>query len=368
MEINTSTLWLIATITLVVIFGLVWAYIMLKQKLPKMAEEDRWFTTVKKGKIKALKMAGRITGYYGNLADLGMHVERKTGKVVPGKDTELESSELWKEFGVIWLGFGGSVYEYPFRKMEMIDGKVVEVKTNASSIFLKNRFIVSVEDAETKEMVPTKIVAQLITETVHAGLSLNFSNWIGVVEAQVKSACRDFIATVGLRDLTKEQLEKNGKLFEYVMTLNNSGTGNTGLPEQIGQKIIGFSVISLEISDESVKETVQSQELAEERKKGKIADAEGDKRVKIITAQADLEKSKLDAEGIKVTGTARNEILQKTAKLLGKAGAGNLERSRTIAGAIKEFNGKALSLGGNGTSFFVGDNETPEGNTKRGEK
>ena len=356
----TTSRWWFASIILVVVVGLIGAWIWLKENLPLIAgkENPEWFVTVKKGKIIAIKVAGRIVGYYGNLFDLEKRVDRKTGQILPGKDDVLEKSMLWKEFGAIWMGFGGSLYTYPFEKMDIVEDKIIKIKTTASSIFLKNRFIVSVDDAETKEMIAIKIVIQLITETVHAGLSLNYDNWISVIKKQVESACRDFIATKGLREITKEQLEKGGELFNYIMDLNDSNAGNTGLPDQIGQKIIAFSVISLEIADPEVKKAVQSEEVAKEEVKGMIARANGEATVIQTIATAKLEQSRKEAEGIKVIGNAKNNNVERASKLLGKQGAENLEKTRALANALENLPGlKALSFGAGGSSLLIGDSE-----------
>jgi hypothetical protein len=364
----TNEMWLFLSVVLAVAGIFIFAWIWLKENLPLIAgrEDPKLFTTVKKGKIIAIKVAGKITGYYGNLADQGKHVDRETGKVLDGKDDELESSFLWQEFGVIWMGFGGSVYQYPFEKMDMVDGTIQKIKTTASSIFLKNRFIVMVDDAETKEMVAIKLVAQLITETVHAGLSLDYDNWISVVESQVKSACRDFIAAKdgGLREITKEQLEGNGELFKYVKALNGN-VGNPGLPEQIGQNIVGFSVMTLEIADEGVKNALQSGEIATEKMKGKVIDAEAEAAVIGKIAAANLEKAKKEAEGIEAIGNARNKILKETTKLVYKKGAERLEETRAMAEAVGKFPGKALSLGAGNIPVILGDSEEKD---KKGEK
>ena len=350
----SNEMWWFLSAILFIAVAVVWAWIWLKENLPLMAENDNFFTTVKKGKIKAIKIAGKIVGYFGNLFDQNKCAKRDTGKIIEGKDNDLENSFLWKHFGVIWMGFGGSVYTYPFEKMDIIDGKIVPIKTTASSIFLKNRFIVTVDDAETLEMIPIKLVAQLITETVDAGLSLNYDNWINVIEGQVKSACRDFIALKDVRVITQEQLEKEGELFKCVMNLN-ANIGNKSLEEQIGQKIIGFSVISLEVTDKSVKDALQSKEIADEKQKGKIANAEGDAKVIEIDAEAKLKAKKKEAEGITAIGEARNKVLKTTAEILNKKAAEKLEETRALAEGIKEFKGKALSFGGTGIPFIVAD-------------
>lgn len=348
--------WWLSSVILIIVVACVFAYIWVwaQKNLPLVAEKDKLFTTIKKGKIKVVKKAGKIVGYYSNLFDQGKYAKRDTGEIVVGSDKDLEHDFWWKNFGVIWIGFGGSVYTYPFEKMDIVDGDITKIKTTASSIFLKNRFVVTVEDAETKEMVPIKLVAQLITETKNAGLSLNYDNWINVVESQVKSACRDFIALKGLREITLEQLESaDSKLFTYIMSLNTD-SGNKSLEKQIGQEIIEFSLISLEISDQSVKNAVQSGEVADEANIGKIKNAEGDATVMEKLADAKLKASLKEAEGIKAIGNARNEILEKTAELITKKGAGELEKTRALAYAIEKSNMKALSFGG-GASFIIGD-------------
>jgi hypothetical protein len=346
--------WFLSAILIVVLL-LVVSYIWTKENLPKMAENDQWFTTVKKGRIKAVKMSGKIVGYYGNLSDDGLYVDKYTGEIKVGNDPELGKSSLWKEFGAIWLDFGGTVYSYPFEKMDMVNGKIERITPTASSIFLKNRFIVIVDDAETSEMIPITLVAQLIVKTTHAGRALNYDNWISVIESQVKSACRDYIAGLGLREVTKEKLESGGKLFATVKSLNGGSVGNPSLDAQIGQEIVGFSVIDLSISDESVKKAVQSKEIADEEIKGKEAHLtfDQDRIEKLAEAeyQADLKKAK----GIVAIGTANNDVLEKTAKIITKKGAERLEKTRLLATGIEKFSGKAFSFGSGSVPFIIGD-------------
>lgn len=331
------------------------AYIWLRENLPEMADKSQLFTTVKKGKIKLVKVAGKVVGYYGNLFDQNKRAERLTGKILDGIDVELQESFWWKYFGVIWIGFGGSVYEYPFEKMDMVNGEIIKIKTTACSIFIKNRFTISIYDAKTSEMIPMKLIAQVIVETKHAGLSLNFDNWIQVAEAQVKSACRDFISTKKMRDVTKEQLEKGSELFKCVMDLNKSDSGNIGLKDQVGQEIIGFSVIHMEISDKQLNDAVQSEGVADEKMRGKVKDAMSDAEVIKIKAAVNLIATEKEADGIKAIGYAKNEVLKGTADLITPKGAEELEKTRALSDAIKGHDGTLVL--GEGTGIIIGNDE-----------
>lgn len=302
-----------------------------------------------------VKLAGKVVGYYGNLSDLNKRANRSTGEIVDKIDTDLEESFWWKHFGVIWIGFGGSVYEYPFEKMDMVNGEIKKIKTTACSIFIKNRFTISIYDAKTSEMVLIKLIAQLIVETKHSGLSLNYDNWIQVVEAQVKSACRDFISTQKLRDITKEQLEKGGELFKCVMDLNKSTSGNMSLKEQVGQEIIGFSVIQMEICEKEIRDAVQSEGVAEEKIKGKLKEAMGDAKITEIKAVGNLIATQKEADGIKAIGEAKNEVLKETVNLITPKGAEELEKAKALSDAIKGHVGTLIL--GEGTGIILGNDE-----------
>lgn len=354
-QLSSNEMWWSFEIILFEVLIPLFAYIWLRENLPEMAEKSQLFTTVKKGKIKLVKVAGKVIGYYGNLSDQNKRANRSTGEIVDLIDIDLEESFWWKYFGVIWIGFGGSVYEYPFEKMDMVNGEIRKVKTTAGSIFLKNRFIISIYDAKTSEMFLIKIVAQLIVETKNAGLSLNYDNWIHVIEAQVKSACRDFISTQKLRDITKEQLEKGGELFKCVMDLNKSASGNMGLKEQIGQEIIGFSVVHMEICDEEVKDAVLSEGVADEKKRGELKDALGDAKITEIKAMGNLLATQKEADGIRAIGDAKNEVLKETADLITPKGAEELEKTRALSEAIGEHDGTLVF--GEGTGIIIGNDE-----------
>ncbi len=358
-SLTSNQMWWMFEFMLFEILIPLFVYVWLRENLPEMAEKSQLFTTVKKGKIKLVKVAGRVVGYYGNLSDQKKRANRSTGEIVDLIDTDLEESFWWKYFGVIWIGFGASVYEYPFEKMDEVDGEIKKIKTIAGSIFLKNRFIVSVEDVKTSDMFTVRLVIQLMVETKNAGLSLNYDNWIHIIEAQVKSACRDFISTQKLRDVTKEQLEKGEELFKCVMSLNKSGAGNIGLKDQIGQEIIGFSMMRIDILDKDVLGTMQSEGVATEKMKGKIKDAIGDARAVEIKAIGDLIASKKEADGIKAVGSARNEVLKVTADLITPKGAEELEKIRALSEGIKEHEG-TLSLGGDKGIILGDDSRKPK--------
>jgi urease gamma subunit len=330
-------------------------YVWLRENLPEMADNGQLFTTVKKGKIKLVKIAGKGVGYYGNLSDLNKRAIRSTGEIVDGIDTDLEESFWWKYFGVIWIGFGGSIYEYPFEKMDMVNGEIKKIKTTACSIFIKNRFTISIYDAKTSEMILIKLIAQVIVETKHAGLSLNYDNWIQVAEAQVKSTCRDFISIQKLRDITKEQLEKGGELFRCVMDQNKSTSGNISLKEQIGQEIIGFSIILMEICDKEIRDAVQSEGIAEEKIKGRLKEAMGDAKITEIKAIGNLIATQKEADGIKAIGDAKNEVLKGTADLITPKGAEELEKTKALSDAIKGHEGTLVF--GEGTGIIIGNDE-----------
>ncbi len=359
---------------LVVTMVLVYVYVWLKENLPLIAlkERPRLFGTVKKGKTILIKTAGKImggaNGYYSNLPDLNKHADRITGKMMPGRDEELENSFWWKRFGVIWMGFGGSIHEYWYEKMDVVNGKIVPIKTMAGSIWDKNSLVVQVR-AKSEELYDIEFDLQLILETTHGGLSLNYDDLNGFTGGKVKSACRDFCAITAVRAINKQQLEKDGELFKDIMA-QNSDVGNESLEKQVGQRITNVSMISpIRIVDKDIEKALESERVAEQAMLGKIKDAEAsaavlkkqaDAQAYVVTTEAAAEASATERNGI-----AAANAVGKMVKEIGKKYTTELKRTCAIATAIEKHKG-TLALGGMG-GIVLGDSDikNPEGNKKK---
>lgn len=341
---------------LIVLMVLTMIYISMKKGLPYLAEKGKFFTTVKPGRVIAVGISGNAQKYYSNLKE--RHADRETGEMKDGPDPDMIDEWLWQEFGIIFIGFH-KVFQYRFKKIDMEGDAVNKVDTMADSMFEKNRFIVTVKDAETEDKISITIVAQLEMRLVQAKLTLECDNWVAVAEARVMSACRDYISDISVEDLTKEKLEDGGGLHAYIIKSLSDDIGNLGLKTVIGQEVKGFSVITLEITDKAYIAAWQSEATEVAAAKGKLEAAKSAKAVSDIAAEAKLNLAIKEAEGIEKIGDSRNKVLEKTAKLITKSGAADLERSRALADAIKG-NGslKALSIGGGSQiPFLISDDE-----------
>lgn len=352
MDTNTAY-WIMSGILLVMFLGFS-AYVWAKHNLPKLAERGKWFASPKKGRIIAVKIGEKIIGYFGNLFDQNRIVDRKTGEIIE-VDHEVNedavNGSLWSHFGVIWVGFGSAVHKYMF---ESTKGPI-----EANSIYLENQLQFKIEDLEDKDKVRINVEVQVLIETAHAGLSLNYPNWVAVVKNQIISAVRAYVANHkdGVDGVFREMTEKKSDLFDLILGLNIESADNPSIQNTVGQKILDFSMMSVDFTAD-FKAAMEAKKRAEEARKAALeaSSAEAD-RIKMV-AEAELFASEKKAEGIKKVGEAQNSVLEKTAKVLTKKGAEELEKSRALADAIKGNGGlKALSIGSGQVPFLISDDD-----------
>jgi hypothetical protein len=335
----------------IVLFFIIFA--VLRVVLPKMGERNMLFTTIKKGRIKCILVGERIRGYYCNLSDLKVAVDRRSGKIYENsRDVEMHNMFFWRYFGVVWIGFGAKPLEYEF-----LDTETGEYK-DAESIWYKNPMTFSLKDVECMGATRINLQIQIVLKTVHAGFSFNFRDWVSVVKNQISSAIRDYLSDKEAEEVIKEKIESNSELWNEVMNINNSDKGNKPLLETVGQEILEFSVISMDYASD-FKSAMEAKKKAEEQRKADFekVNLEADK-IRVI-AEAELEAAKKKALAIKEIGDAENEVIKATSLHLGQSGATNLRQAKEQKEAVIGFKGNVLSING-GSIPVVVDSKKPE--------
>ncbi|MFA5651861.1 MAG: SPFH domain-containing protein [Candidatus Paceibacterota bacterium] len=341
-----NTMWWIATVILALVILLVWAYIWLKENLPLIAEKDDFVTTVKKGRIKAVRLGQRIVGYIGNISDEKKKVDQKTGKITDlasGETNYLDSLWDWKEFGVVILWWGKSVFKYLFEK----DGQMIE----ATSIFLYNQLVYTIKDVEADGAVRLDITVQVVLETKHAGLSLNVPNWVAMVKNQIDSVIRAYVANMDAKEVMKEKVEDGSPLFQHVIDINNN-VGNKSLEEIVGQYIRGFSVPSMDYAKD-YKDAMEMKQRAGEKKEADLQEVDKKCEEKRRLAKAEKEASNDLAAAIENVGNAENKVLEKTTSIVGKKGASKIAQAKLDKEGVIGFKGTVLCKGGNSPGIVV---------------
>lgn len=338
-------------IMMVIILAIV-AYIIVKEVIPRMAERDILFTTVKKGRIKALMIGGRIIEYVGNISDQNRWVDPKTGKVHEGKEPVQDEEDvwfkklLWEKSGVVWLGLNGGIFKYFFNGQE------------ASSIYLDNSFELVIDGLESKVRAQkTDIKVQLVLETLDAGRWSNLKDPFSVLKNEILEAIRGWAASNTADEMfAQKTASKEGKedLYQEVMGLNIHSPNNPSLEKTVGQRIVNFSMTGVDWSAD-IKAAMESEEIANKKR---LADLQEVKKkaeeIEMISA-AELKASENKAKGIIEIGRANNDALKGMKSVLGKEGATKVAGNQVLAGAIAGFGGKALSLGGNGIPIILSE-------------
>jgi hypothetical protein len=277
-------------------------HVIIKTILVNLAKKDQFLTSPDIGRIKAQLRSGRIIRYIGNLEGLDRHLNEKTGEISYGKTWKHWWSEplLWKIYGVRFIGLD-SIRHYKINILKKeIDPKTGEIKIeteekDASSIHLQGSYYRLVSKIATLETPEVNILLSFTTETVHAGESLKYVDWIKVVNRAIDSFTREFIAHVPLTEVNKIKAEIgttsditiSNFVTELKETLNNSKIGgNPSLEETVGQEIIAVNIEMIDFVDKTVQEEAQAEEMAKRKMAARIAISEGEKTIALNEAAA----------------------------------------------------------------------------------
>ncbi len=251
------------------------------------AEFGIFFVTVREGENivimqseSANRFIGRNKGYWtdkdtGKIYKIGESQGPKTGQptdyILVKPEPESGQPVDILGLGIYWAGWWpfAEKYTYPFarnkyiKKEDSTEYDVVQKSDIADSDHFIESYPIVIDDGETKDKLPLKVMLLVAVQTVDLNLAL-FRNkspgWLANLTAAVKSAARDFIADTpfdefnNLKAESKRSKDKSlpdskGKSeFQIaILLLNDSDVGNPGLPEAIGKVILSMNFISYEM-------------------------------------------------------------------------------------------------------------------------
>ncbi len=385
----------IALVVVVFVILAVAAYLLPIKWARNLAAENKLFFSPKKGRIVARVRGGRIIEYFGNIFDQHKYAVKETGEIKDillnakseeiGPDEylskvkdELKNSLSWQWLGVLWLGMD-SLFKYMFSK-----------DIEAESVYLKNIRHLTVSDLRTSEMSKVGLDIIYDLETTHAGKSLNYEggSWITKIEAAITGTCKEYASLISYNDMAQEQIEYgtaritdekidpaeelkaeemlspkekemsderekkiDNTLLGRIASLNKERKGNAGLPESVGQRIIGFHVVGIKV--ESKMEEL-SQKTINAKKEAEVINIKAEGDAKALKASSEAE-----ANAIKAVGDARNKVLKETAGIVTAERAADIEIAERMAEAFKKTKMQALSFGNGGVPFILNGKETP---------
>jgi regulator of protease activity HflC (stomatin/prohibitin superfamily) len=308
--------WIIGGVAILAIF-LYGLYLLARIYVPKLAENDTFFSSPKLGRIKARRRSGRIVQFIDNLVGKNKHVNPDTGKIEPG---EIRPTGFWWDrFGVHFIGLD-DIYEYKIatEATEGDDGQLKYKEDQASSIFLEGSHLIAAI-LLTKDGVRLRVKLQLKLTTLDAAKALSLPiSWTIPVFAAVLGASRDFFGAREAGELISAQNEgdkvsvntqviANSGFVELIRNLNTS-TGNLSLAEICGQHIDAVNVVDIDFADKATEEAFWAPFVAEEEAQKQIKDAEAYAQAVKIKSEADLAAAKNIAAAILEKGEAEAKV------------------------------------------------------------
>jgi hypothetical protein len=331
-------------------------YLGLRVITSELSTNDKFFCNVKLGRIRSMTkvMNGKIVRYFSHLSGLTgelenpddpknpyrglVHMDESTGEILPGK--EVIFSFWWIFFGVRFIGFN-SMKEYIIKKkVRDADGKLVEKKFPAKSLHFSDTYYYQIDDQETRDGIRADLTTAITLQTVHAGESMKYNDWLDTVNPSVLGMSREYVRGKTTKQVLDDKNELSDSKTSYIgcmRQLNNSKVGNISLGIKAGQRVIAASIEQAAFDDK----------VAKAMEARTVAEAEGDAIIAKEKKLAEAQKEK--ALGIKAIGDVENEILERRAQILegsGGQGAVRIKVSENVSEAIKGFQGNGLVLGG----------------------
>lgn len=306
---------------IIVIAGLLWgAYLMARIYIPKLAENDVFFSSPKLGRIKARRRSGRIVSFIDNLAGKNTHVNPVTGKIEPGSIAP--TGFWWNRFGVQFIGLD-DVYQYKIAT-EAVEGdnsKLEYKEEMASSIYLEGSYpLTAVLLTKDGVRLRVKLRIKLTTRNASKSLSLPVS-WTIPVFGAALGVSRDFFGVRKAQELISAQNEgdkvkindqviANSGFVDAVRSLNTS-TGNIPLEEMCGQYIDAINIVDIDFADKETEEAFWAPFVAEEEAQRQIKDATAYAEALRIRSEAERAAAENQATAITIKGNAEAGVYTK---------------------------------------------------------
>lgn len=252
-------------------------------------------------------------------------------KLVKLPDNEEAPRSFWNlHFGVEWIGLWQTVQTYHFKwntlkwNAETEEAEIFPRDEIVSSLFWRAQYaflIVEVEDKNNLRLT-LKVLVNLRTvnpyQTLY-GTSGKPGDWIQAVAAAITAVIRDFVGKESYESLIGMQTEgDNSPFIRAIKTLNTKClNGNDSLEDLYGQVIDSANMISVELSDEDMREITQEKYRAEQKKLAAEQDAV--RTITLGTAEATVRQKNLEAEAagkkamLKAEAAGTKAVLEATA-------------------------------------------------------
>lgn len=343
------------------------SYFRLRIYLPKKAEENKFVTSMKLGRIKAIVRAGRIVGYLANLPE-GFDIDEETGRVVTlGKDASGKfipvnsgvknanfKSLAWKLFGVRMIWFD-SVYEFKIQTYVERGENLEKITETATSLYFQGSYLDQISGHETLDGQQVGMRFRVTLQTCHAALTLKDKSFLERILDAVKSALREFIQAREIDELLAVKYEgslldlgTSSDFMDLIKLLNTTGAGNPGIMDTLGQEIIGINVLDIMPTPEYLA-VYKAKKMASKNGEAEIEKSRLNIEVQTNNAKAVTEEAKGRAAAIHEVTDAEVKRLKDLAAAVGSPeAAAQIEVARHLSG----FQGTTLVLG-NGVNLAI---------------
>ena len=303
----------------------------LKAQVPKWADNDFLFFSVKLGTIRATMQGEEITGFYSNL-EKG-YVNKETGELVQeGKNPEELS---------FWRGRYGAEFKW-FQRMKELkiilkegadNAPLVEKVITAGSLFYKSSYLGEVFEAETKDdKVPIQWRYRITVKVTKPKKTFSLDKPHVMLDSAVVSAITDFtriktvdelfkITVEGVEGLQiKADKEKvRSEILNYIVgSLNSNEVGNESMSEKLGLEITDFNLIQLTISNPEIAAAMQEKLHKEKEMEAEVEAVRIEAEKKSIESKGDLDAAENKVKAFKKVKKAEMDMLRTEVNIYSK--------------------------------------------------
>lgn len=244
----------------------------------------------KEGQIYAIMKGGKFHKFLASVE--GWHLEkREDGYDHMTQNVGLEGDELTPWYthllGIAFIGIPPiyKVYEYPFSWVKMGKEKdstsfklVPRHEERVDSLFFQFPYGFEIEELETRDNVPVTVQVLATVQILVPYKTLFMTHdWLAQLTGYINDKVKLIIAQKGISDVQNiEEAEFQEALFSLNIRVEEA---NMGLEPLIGVRIIDADFLGYDIvTDEETKKAMQSVEIAQQRAKARIIEAEAERR------------------------------------------------------------------------------------------